>query len=179
MNYSCCKASGYYHTYHQVTAVWDMVFNKFSLTTVLCLAQIYSSGKTGGEASICECLGGCNPRNPHISTPLVQRKTIAAVFIDFSKAFDSMSHTRLLTKLQNIGITNKGLSWFQDFLTNRTSTVRYQAGPRFNRVFLKALYLALSYSPYTPMTCNPLSPLLLSTCMLMTLPCTPQTLTPL
>ena len=52
-----------------------------------------------------------------------QGKTIAAVFIDFSKAFDSISHSRLLTKLQNIGITNKALSWFQDFLTNRTQRV--------------------------------------------------------
>ena len=49
-----------------------------------------------------------------------QRKTVAAVFIDLSKAFDSISHTHLLTKLQNIGITNKALSWFQDFLTNST-----------------------------------------------------------
>ncbi len=44
-------------------------------------------------------------------------KAIAAVFIDFSKAFDSISHPLLIQKLQNIGISNTALIhvWFKSF----------------------------------------------------------------
>ena len=48
---------------------------------------------------------------------------IAAVFIDFSKAFDSIVHPLLLTKLQSIGINNKALDWFKDYLANRRQRV--------------------------------------------------------
>ena len=48
-----------------------------------------------------------------------QGKAIAAVFIDFSKAFDSIEHPLLLTKLQSIGVNNKALDWFKDYLSNR------------------------------------------------------------
>ena len=48
---------------------------------------------------------------------------IAAVFIDFSKAFDSIAHPLLLTKLQSIGINNKALEWFKDYLANRRQRV--------------------------------------------------------
>ena len=52
-----------------------------------------------------------------------QGKAIAAVFIDFSKAFDSIAHPLLLTKLQSIGVNNKALDWFKDYLTNRRQRV--------------------------------------------------------
>ena len=47
-----------------------------------------------------------------------QGKAIAAVFIDFSKAFDSIEHSLMLTKLQSIGVNNKALDWFKDYLAN-------------------------------------------------------------
>ena len=52
-----------------------------------------------------------------------QGKAIAAVFIDFSKAFDSISHPLLLKKLQGIGINYMALNLFKDFLTNRQQRV--------------------------------------------------------
>ena len=52
-----------------------------------------------------------------------QGKAIAAVFIDFSKAFDSIEHSLMLTKLQSIGVNNKALDWFKDYLTNRRQRV--------------------------------------------------------
>ena len=48
---------------------------------------------------------------------------VAAVFIDFSKAFDSISHPLLVKKLQSIGVADIALTWFHDFLTNRQQRV--------------------------------------------------------
>ena len=52
-----------------------------------------------------------------------QGKAIAAVFIDFSKAFDSISHPLLLKKLNLLNIKGTVLSWFKDFLSNRRQRV--------------------------------------------------------
>ena len=41
------------------------------------------------------------------------------VFLDFSKAFDSMNHHKLLFKLKLFGITGKLHDWFKDYLFNR------------------------------------------------------------
>ena len=43
--------------------------------------------------------------------------------IDFSKAFDTVPHKRLLAKLRHYGIRNKTLDWIQSFLTGRTQCV--------------------------------------------------------
>ena len=42
------------------------------------------------------------------------------VLLDFSKAFDSVSHQRLFTKLAHYGIRGKLLSWFKSLLTGRS-----------------------------------------------------------
>ena len=46
------------------------------------------------------------------------------ILLDFSKAFDSVSHKRLLNKLDQYGITGKMKSWIHSFLTNRTQFVQ-------------------------------------------------------
>ena len=42
---------------------------------------------------------------------------------DFSKAFDSVAHERLLRKLENYGIKGNLLKWIRSFLTGRTQCV--------------------------------------------------------
>ena len=43
--------------------------------------------------------------------------------LDFSKAFDTVPHNRLLTKLKHYGIAGNTLTWIREFLTNRTQRV--------------------------------------------------------
>jgi retron-type reverse transcriptase len=43
--------------------------------------------------------------------------------MDFAKAFDKVSHRRLLYKLKYYGIQTHTLNWIQAFLTDRTQTV--------------------------------------------------------
>ena len=45
------------------------------------------------------------------------------IYTDFSKAFDSVAHQRLLLKLENVGIKGDLLYWIRTFLTRRTQCV--------------------------------------------------------
>ena len=47
----------------------------------------------------------------------------AAVFFDFTKAFDSVPHKPLIEKLQAIGLDVYLVQWITDYLTNRTQFV--------------------------------------------------------
>jgi len=46
------------------------------------------------------------------------------VYFDFSKAFDSVPHTRVLLKLEAYRITGKLLVWFRNFLMGRYQCVK-------------------------------------------------------
>ena len=46
-----------------------------------------------------------------------------AIFLDFAKAFDKVSHSHLLLKLQHHGIKDQLLDWITDFLTTRRQRV--------------------------------------------------------
>ena len=48
---------------------------------------------------------------------------IDAVLLDFSKAFDKVSHHHLATKLHHYGMRGKMLEWVQSFLSSRTQEV--------------------------------------------------------
>ena len=50
-------------------------------------------------------------------------RLVGAVYIDLSKAFDTIGHAILLQKLQTYGITGKELAWFQDYLFYRSQIV--------------------------------------------------------
>ena len=45
------------------------------------------------------------------------------ILLDFSKAFDKVSHSCLLHKLRHYGISGVLLRWIRDFLTNRSQEV--------------------------------------------------------
>ena len=42
-----------------------------------------------------------------------------AVFIDFSKVFDTMDHSMLLKELEMYGVNSTNLSWFNSYLNGR------------------------------------------------------------
>ena len=49
--------------------------------------------------------------------------TTDVIFLDLSKAFDSVPHERLLAKIHAYGIQGPLLSWLRCFLTNRYQRV--------------------------------------------------------
>jgi len=52
-----------------------------------------------------------------------QNKQVDTIILDFSKAFDTVPHQRLLLKLENYGIRGNLLSWISNFLTRREMCV--------------------------------------------------------
>ena len=52
-----------------------------------------------------------------------QGDSVDAIYLDFSKAFDTVPHRRLLRKLQAIGIRGSLLRWIEGFLTDRKQRV--------------------------------------------------------
>ena len=58
-----------------------------------------------------------------IASAIQSNKTIHAAILDFSKAFDKVSHRRLLKKLDYYGIRGPLHNWFESFLTQRTQSV--------------------------------------------------------
>ena len=47
------------------------------------------------------------------------------IFLDISKAFDSLDHSLLLEKLRAIGLANNSINWFKSYL-DRKQVVRHQ-----------------------------------------------------
>ena len=50
-------------------------------------------------------------------------KQTDCIYLDFSKAFDSVPHNELLMKFWSVGITDKLWTWFQSYLSNRRQFV--------------------------------------------------------
>ena len=48
---------------------------------------------------------------------------VDSVYIDFAKAFDSISHTKLLHKVECYGFSSSLVKWLSSFLTNRSQQV--------------------------------------------------------
>lgn len=60
----------------------------------------------------------------HLCIALDACMQIDVIFIDFSKAFDRVSHHKLLFKLRDVGISENVLSWIRAYLSNRQQAVR-------------------------------------------------------
>ena len=62
---------------------------------------------------------------------LDQKKLVGVVFLDISKAFDTVSHKRLLSKLSNLGLSVSAVSQFCSYLSNRCHVADSYSSPSF------------------------------------------------
>ena len=58
-----------------------------------------------------------------LSDKLDRKKQVDIAVLDFSKAFDKVSHKHLAIKLAYYGIRGSTLAWINSFSTNRTQQV--------------------------------------------------------
>ena len=50
---------------------------------------------------------------------LDDKKYVGVVFLDISKAFDTVNHNLLLLKLSHLGLSPSTIAWFKSYLSNR------------------------------------------------------------
>ena len=62
-----------------------------------------------------------------ISEALDKGKCVIGIFLDFSKAFDTVDHKILLSKLNHYGIRGIALDWFRSYLKTRQQYVTYNS----------------------------------------------------
>ena len=55
---------------------------------------------------------------------LNDKKHVLLVFIDYSKAFDTLRHQKLIEKLENTGVRGPLLQWSKNYLENRMYMVK-------------------------------------------------------
>ena len=72
--------------------------------------------KHSTELALCHCV-------EKISKAIDSRKFGCGIFIDLQKAFDTVDHNILLSKLDFYGVRGISLDWFRSFLLNRFQSV--------------------------------------------------------
>ena len=60
-----------------------------------------------------------------------------SIYLDISKAFDAVPHCLLLRKLEYFGIRDRGLMWFESYLTDRTQyvSVRNKSSKKYKSTY--------------------------------------------
>jgi hypothetical protein len=61
----------------------------------------------------------------NVATAIDRNQIAAGVFIDLSKAFDTLDHEILFTKLQHYGTRGVSLQWIKSYFCNREQFVQY------------------------------------------------------
>ena len=60
-----------------------------------------------------------------ISSAIANKEHVIGIFMDLSKAFDTLNHAILLSKLKNYGVRGHALLWFENYLKNRKQYVTF------------------------------------------------------
>ena len=66
-----------------------------------------------------------NTFNEEIYISLDSQNSLLSIYIDFTKAFDTVRHDILLKKMNYYRIRGIILDWFQDYLSNRTQSTKF------------------------------------------------------
>ena len=61
-----------------------------------------------------------------ITKTIEQKKYTIGIFLDLSKAFDTVDHNILLSKLEHYGIRGIALEWFKNYLHDSHQIVKYK-----------------------------------------------------
>ena len=98
--------------------VYKRTYNFLDTTGQLYSSQYGFRSKHSCENAISELIG-------QVVKGHERKEHTAAIFLDLSKAFDTLDHGLLLKKLELYGIRGDALGWFTSYLSNRKMRVKY------------------------------------------------------
>lgn len=84
-----------------------------------CILNVHQSGFRLGHSSLSAASLVIN----EVVNCMNKRKHCAAVFIDLSKAFDTVDNSLLIQRFSSIGLDQTENHWFKNYLTDRTQCV--------------------------------------------------------
>ena len=96
--------------------VFNQLTEYFKLNNLLFEGQYGFRDKHSTELATVELMD-------RVITALEEKRLPISIFMDLSKAFDTLDHKILLSKLQYYGVTGTALNWFNDYLSNRSQYV--------------------------------------------------------
>ena len=97
-------------------------FVKDSLMNHMESNQLFTNGQHGfrkGRSCITQLIEVMEDWTEHLDN----HNSVDAIYLDFQKAFDTVPHHRLFTKLKGYGISGNILEWIKNFLSERKQKV--------------------------------------------------------
>ena len=107
-----------------LTCIICKMYEKILREPLIDYVSQYISTKQHGFTKGRSCLSNLLETMDTINDYLAEGNCADIFYFDFSKAFDSVPHHRLLTKLTNYGLPKQLLNIIRDFLTDRSMVIR-------------------------------------------------------
>ena len=105
-----------------ISKVLERIIYKKIIDYIYPLISVNQYGFLKGKSCVLKLLSSL----AIIVDSLDRRHSVDAIYLDVRKAFDSVSHQVLISKLQLYGITGDLLAWFKGYLDNRRHCVRLE-----------------------------------------------------
>ena len=112
-----------FQIYHPLTFIFNLSINQGIFPDSMKLAKVVPIFKQGSRFM-------CNNYRPisvdlieEITSSLDQGHYVVSLFLDLSKAFDTVNHQILLNKLKFYGLQQSEYNWIQSYLSNRKQQV--------------------------------------------------------
>ena len=111
-----------------LSKILEKIMYKRVYTFLIDTNQLYSSQY--GFRSQHSCDHAINELLCAIIKNLERQWTTISIFLDLSKAFDTLEHSTIFKKLDRYGIRGQALEWFKNYLTNHTLRVKCKTGDK-------------------------------------------------